>query len=107
MADPPALQRLRKVCLALPETEEIETWGHPTFRVGKKGFAAFETVKGRPSIAFRVDPLDLPPGIDATFETPYGRGQWYSVWADGAVDWRILKPVLQRSYDLARPKKRK
>jgi len=27
------LLRLRKICLALPGAEEVETWGHPTFRV--------------------------------------------------------------------------
>ena len=31
---------LRRVVLALPEAEERETWGHPTFRVRDKMFAA-------------------------------------------------------------------
>ncbi len=35
-----ALKRLRSICLALPEAVEIEAWGHPTFRAGKKMFAA-------------------------------------------------------------------
>jgi len=28
-----SLARLRPICLALPEAEERETWGEPTFRV--------------------------------------------------------------------------
>ena len=28
------LERVRALCLALPETFERETWEHPTFRVG-------------------------------------------------------------------------
>jgi hypothetical protein len=28
------LERLRALCLALPETFERDTWEHPTFRVG-------------------------------------------------------------------------
>jgi predicted DNA-binding protein (MmcQ/YjbR family) len=31
---------LRRVVLSLPEAEERETWGHPTFRVRDKMFAA-------------------------------------------------------------------
>ena len=32
---------MRSICLALPEAAEVEAWGHPTFRAGKKMFAAF------------------------------------------------------------------
>jgi hypothetical protein len=30
----------RRVALSLPEAEEVETWGHPTFRVRRKIFAS-------------------------------------------------------------------
>lgn len=33
-------EELRALMLALPEAEERETWGHPTFRVRDKMFAA-------------------------------------------------------------------
>lgn len=36
-----ALKKARSLCLALPEAYEVEAWGHPTFRAGKKMFAAF------------------------------------------------------------------
>ena len=39
--DDPYLSRLRAVCLALPESVEVEAWGRPTFRAGKKIFAVF------------------------------------------------------------------
>ena len=32
------LARLRRICLALPEAEERETWETPTFRIGGKIF---------------------------------------------------------------------
>ncbi len=35
------LKKVRALCLALPESSEVEAWGHPTFRAGKKMFAAF------------------------------------------------------------------
>lgn len=96
------LQRLRDLCLSLPETSEVSSWGHPNFRAGKKTFVAFERVKGRPSIAFRLEPIDVELLLRRPqfFVTPYGRGQWVSVWADGKLDWRLMTDLLRRSYRL-------
>ncbi len=30
------LEQLRKLCLALPESHEVTTWGEPTFRIRDK-----------------------------------------------------------------------
>ena len=54
----PIVGKLRALCLAYPETSETSSWGHPNFRAGKRTFATFEVVKGRASIAFRVDAVD-------------------------------------------------
>jgi hypothetical protein len=32
-------ERFRRLCLALPEAEEVETWGDITFRIGGRIFA--------------------------------------------------------------------
>jgi hypothetical protein len=32
------------------------------------------------------------------FVTPYGRGQWVSLWADGRIDWRAVNDLVPRSY---------
>ena len=34
----------------------------------------------------------------AFFVTPYGRGLWVSMWADEAIDWKLVADLLQRSY---------
>jgi predicted DNA-binding protein (MmcQ/YjbR family) len=39
----PTGKDFRAIALALPEAEERETWGHPTFRVRDKMFAAMAT----------------------------------------------------------------
>ena len=44
------IDRLRKICLALPEAEEKEAWGDPTFRVRDKIFAMEKRGDGRISV---------------------------------------------------------
>lgn len=94
------LPRLRRLCLSLPESSEVASWGHPNFRAGKRTFAAFEWIKGRPSIAFRLNTTDVDLLLRRKrfFVTPYGRGQWVSVWADGPLGWSLVERLLQRSY---------
>lgn len=94
------LDRLRTLCLGYPEASEAPSWGHPNFKAGKKVFVAFEHVKGRPSIAFRLAPADVERLLMRRqfFVTPYGRGQWVSVWADGALDWKAVTDLVDRSY---------
>jgi len=96
------LTRLRELCLAFPETKEVSSWGHPNFRAGKKMFATFETFGGRPSIAFRLEPVDVDLLLRRKefFATPYGRGQWVSLRADGRIDWRLVQHLLEQSYRL-------
>lgn len=96
----PVVGKLRALCLALPETTERESWGHPNFRAGSRTFTAFEIIKGRPSIAFRLPPADVTRLLQRKgfFDTPYGRGQWISVWVDGRVDWKMVNDLVRRSY---------
>lgn len=96
----PVFARVRRKCLALPESVETSSWGHPNFRAGKKTFCTFELVKGRPSVAFRLPPDDverLLPGKQF-FLTPYGRGQWVSAWLDEAVDRKLIEQLIESSY---------
>jgi predicted DNA-binding protein (MmcQ/YjbR family) len=82
--------------------------GHPNFRAGRRTFVAFERVHGRPSIAFRLESAEVErllrrPGRSGAdgkpfFATPYGRGLWVSVWADGAIDWKAVASLVDRSY---------
>ena len=95
-----ALERVRRLCLALPEARESLAWGHPVFKAGTKTFAAIEPVDGRASMAFRLDPADVDFLLKRTpfFVTPYGRGLWVSAWADAALDWALIGSLVERSY---------
>ena len=99
--------RARRLCLALPESVETASWGHPNFRVGRKTFCTFEIVGGRPSIAFRLAAADVDLALARKhfFPTPYGRGMWVSQWVDAAIDWKFIAALLERSYRLVASKR--
>jgi predicted DNA-binding protein (MmcQ/YjbR family) len=97
------LDRVRALCLSFPEASEVSQWHHPVFRVRRKGFVAFEEVKERPSIAFRLEPLDVERLLERKstfFATPYGRGLWVSVWVDRALNEKLLEKLARQSYRL-------
>jgi predicted DNA-binding protein (MmcQ/YjbR family) len=100
--DDPVLRRVRAFCLSLPEAREAGSWGHPNFRAGKKTFAAFEWISKRPSVAFRLDGVDVDLLLRRRnfFATPYGGRRWVSVWADRRINWRLVERLLLRSYRL-------
>ena len=96
------LQELRTLCLSLPETIERNSFGHPNFVAGKKTFVTFEQFDGRPSIAFRLDRdnIEQLSGNSLFFATPYGRGQWLSLWVDATFDWNVVEELVNASYRL-------
>jgi len=101
------LKKLRTLCGSLPGVSEVEAWGHPSFRVGKKTFAVFEFYRDRPCIAVKAadDLQELLIDEVRFFRTPYiGNRGWVSAWIDRVVDWALLKDLVKRSYRLHAPK---
>ena len=95
------LKRLRAVCLALPEAEETVTWGHPTFRAGRKTFAVYETYKGIPSLAIYAGPAAQPALLDDPrfYKTPYiGHKGWVSLDTRHPVRWAEVRALVEQSY---------
>lgn len=95
--------RLRAACLALPGTTETRSWGHPNFHAGRHVYAAFETVRGKPSIAFRLAPEDVTRSLSTPgcFATPRGRGEWVSLDVSGRFSWTRVRQLLVRAHRLA------
>ena len=101
--DDPHLTDVRRVALALPEAAEVEAWGRPTFRAGKKMFAMFVHHDGHGvAIAFKPDAEDRPAlADDARFYSPpyLGPGGWLALDLDAApVDWSEVAELLESSY---------
>ena len=99
-----ALKKLRSICLALPEAAEVEAWGHPTFRAGKKMFAAFgEGVEGMAGLSLGVkvgfERQDELLQDSRFFPTPYAAHQgWVSLSIDRKTDWMEVRGLLVEAY---------
>jgi hypothetical protein len=107
-------ERVRHICLALPETFEQLAWGEPTFRVKKRIFAMFaraDTHHGRGKDSLW---LNAPLGVqemlvraDAVkfFVPPYaGVNGWIGVVL-AEVDDAELRSLVVQSYCMIAPKK--
>jgi predicted DNA-binding protein (MmcQ/YjbR family) len=102
--------RLRKICLALPETQEKEAWGDPTFRVRDKIFAMEKRGDGRVSVWCKAPPgsQEVLVGADPDrfFIPPYvGPKGWIGMRLDRSPDWSEVAEVVRRSYVLIAPKR--
>ncbi len=101
--DDPYLCELREVCLAFPESVEVEAWGRPTFRAGKKMFAVFEGTDEHPyAVVFKPEPRERPALLqDARFYVPayFGPSGWLALdFTAAPVDWNEVAELLQASY---------
>jgi predicted DNA-binding protein (MmcQ/YjbR family) len=97
------LKDVRRVALALPESVEVEAWGRPTFRAGKKMFAMFVHHDGHGlSISFKPDPGERPALADDPrfYAPPYlGPSGWLSLdFTVAPVDWAEVAELLESSY---------
>jgi len=89
------------VCAALPGSVEVEAWGHPTFRVGGRTFAAVELYKKRPCIAISADRDEQEVLIKqfGFFKSPYvGNRGWVSIWVDEPTPAGIMRDLVKRAY---------
>lgn len=55
-ANDPVTDRLRAICLELPESAEKEAWGDPTFRIRNRIFAMEKRGDGRISVWCKSTP---------------------------------------------------
>ena len=95
------LKQVRSLCLALPEAAEVEAWGHPTFRAGKKLFAAFGADEGSLTIGMKMsfERQDELLKDDRFYPTPYAARQgWVSLRLDGKTDWKELAGLIREAY---------
>jgi hypothetical protein len=97
----------RALALALPEAEERETWGHPTFRVRDKMFAAMAADGRSASVkATREAQAALVGSEPEVFSVPAYVGVHGWVGVDlGRVDPEELRELVTEAWLMTAPKR--
>ncbi|HVS13913.1 MAG TPA: MmcQ/YjbR family DNA-binding protein [Thermoanaerobaculia bacterium] len=111
--EPACLERLRALCLALPEATEKLAWGDPTWRVRDRIFAMQKGNHpgGRPSVWLKApdgaQSVLVAADPERVFVPPYvGHKGWIGVFLDGErVDWDQLADLIEESFRLVAPKR--
>jgi predicted DNA-binding protein (MmcQ/YjbR family) len=101
--DDPHLSDVRRLCLAFPEAVEVEAWGRPTFRAGKKIFAVYSGTDERPyGLIFKPDDDEREALVaDGRFYAPpyFGPSGWLALDLTAApVDLDEVRDLLDASY---------
>jgi hypothetical protein len=107
------LERLRAICLALPETTERPSHGEPTWFVrDKKTFVMFANQHHDDRIGFWCAAPDgaqealIAADPEHFFRPPYvGHRGWVGVYLDvDEVDWDQLEEIVEDAYRQVAPK---
>lgn len=110
-----AIEQLRAICMALPEVDERNSHGEPTwFVAGKKTFVSLDN--HHHGAAHLSAWCAAPPGaqetlIDAAperfFRPPYvGHRGWVGVYLDvPGLDWDEVAMIVRQAYVQAAPKR--
>jgi hypothetical protein len=107
------LERLRRICLSLPETTERLSHGEPTWFVqDKKVFVTFSTYHHGGPLGFWCA---APPGAQEAliaaaperfFRPPYvGHRGWLGVCLEGDVDWDEIADLVADAYRCVAPRR--
>jgi len=114
------LARVRKICLALPESSERLSHGEPTFFVGArdgkggKVFVMFSNDHhgdGKIALTCPAAPgaqaMLVEANPDVFYRPPYvGPAGWIGLRLDtGEVDWEEVSELIEESYRLVAPKR--
>jgi predicted DNA-binding protein (MmcQ/YjbR family) len=104
------LDRVRKLCLALPEAFEIEAWEHPTFWVGGgRGKMFCIAAEDGSTVRVKADPIEraalLEQGDPFYMPAYVGHKGWIGIQLDGGTDWAEVAELIATSYCLIAPKR--
>jgi hypothetical protein len=105
------VDRLRAICLALPEATEKIAWGEPTWRVRGKLFAQLDDHHhGADHLAVWLPaPLGEQEAMVFTdparfFRPPYvGSRGWVGVRIDRKPDWTLVARLVEQAYRVVAP----
>jgi predicted DNA-binding protein (MmcQ/YjbR family) len=95
------LEKLRTICLRLPETREQRQFGHPVWQAGKKTFALARHDAAALTFSFwvGVDQQGLLTDDPRYRIPPYmGHNGWIALDVSENRDWREIEALIMNSY---------
>jgi len=113
--DRKVLERIRRICLALPGVDEGELQGRPLFRVGRRRFAIFNGIGSPPRSRWRTSGRSLhflaePSEREALWSDSrfiasphHGDRGWLSIRFEEVPDWREVAELLDAAYRQVAP----
>jgi predicted DNA-binding protein (MmcQ/YjbR family) len=108
------IARIREVCLAFAQSEERETWGHPTFRVRNKIFATCGAVEAPDGVEVHVMTMKAAPGEQESllaeghpffYPNYVGSKGWIGVAVGPDTDWQEVHELVEDSFRQIAPKR--
>ena len=109
------VERLRSICLALPETAEKVAWGEPTWRVRGRLFAQLDNHHHAAEhlAVWMPAPLGEQESLifldrERFFRPPYvGQRGWVGVRIDRRPNWTLVASLVKQAYrEVAPPRLR-
>jgi len=106
------IERLRRICMAMPEATERLSHGEPTWFVGKVFCMLSNNHHNEGNVGFNAP---APPGVQAAMidEDParfyrpkyVGPSGWIGVRLDVDPDWDEIAAIVEEAYRLVAPKR--
>src|SRR5437764_7575477 len=101
------IERVRKICLALPDTFEKLSHGEPTWFAGGRVFAMFSNNHhddGNIAIVCNAPEGAQQALIEAEpkhiYKPPYvGGAGWIGIRLDTGLDWKMIAALIKQAYD--------
>jgi predicted DNA-binding protein (MmcQ/YjbR family) len=106
-ADDAAFQKVRALCLALPDTKLTMTWGSPHFRVGEKIFCGFGAEDGKRILGVKLGMSHARSVVKDPRFWPakyVGKHGWVSMDVAKRKSWDEVEQLIRESYELIAPK---
>jgi predicted DNA-binding protein (MmcQ/YjbR family) len=99
--DAKLMTKFRAIALAYPEAVEVEQFGEPWFKAGKKPFCTYGAEGGADGASFNVSLMDQAELLkDPRFERTHYIGQhgWTTMRFDGPVEWGEVRELADIAY---------
>ena len=100
-----AIDRVRAICMALPEATEKIAWGEPTWRAGKIFAMLSNHHHGDPHVSIVCNAAE---GVQESlvraepkhfYRPPYvGGAGWIGVRLDTGLDWKMIAALIEQAH---------